>query len=139
MLIDPDLSSAELYRLVTLWESQWRKLVDAIPSCSLRLGHTAEPLLRAGVELAKSSSSGSVIESIGACMRLILHLPDLVGLLALRPMHLSVNNYLLTHPHRMIRSVSRIFAQDPKVIRRQMEAVGSSTTTVWRQALSRLR
>jgi hypothetical protein len=36
----------------------------------------------------------------------------------------------------MVMAVSRVFAEDPYLVRRKMEAVGSSTTSVWRQALA---
>jgi hypothetical protein len=138
-LADRNLSSSDLYRLITIWEERWKKLFDAVPSCTLNLGQTVEPLLKNGAELAKAYSTGSIHGALMAGVKIIQGLTGLRGAIALRPVHLSVNNYLRTRPDEMISAASNLFEESSIDVRRKMEAIGATNSTVWMHALAPYR
>jgi hypothetical protein len=113
-------------------------VAETFPTSSLQLGKSATKLLVNGATLAEQYQTGSLVGALVAGTRMIATATGLLGNMVFRAVHMSVNNYLRTHPQRMITAVSRVFDEDPRSIRRKMQAVDSSTTTVLRQALANL-
>lgn len=138
MMSDPGLTSSKFYQLTEAWDRKWNKLADLSLPSIMQVGSTAVPLLAGGKELATAYKSGSTLGTIVAGAKLFSSVGYMMGSLTLRPVHLSVQNYLKTHPHHMIGATSRVFETDPVRVRRLMDVVGGTTQNVWRAALAKL-
>jgi len=138
MMSDPSLTSSKFFQLADAWDRRWNKLADLSLPSIMQVGSTAVPLLAGGKELATAYKSGSTIGTVVAGVKLFSAVGSVMGGLTLRPVHLSVQNYLKTHPHHMIGAASRVFETDPLRVKRLMEAVGGTTQSVWRAALAKL-
>ena len=137
MLSDSSLSSAKYYQLVQSWERQWQKLAYVSVPSIMELGTSAASLLEGGRHLAGVIKTGTKIDLVLAGLKLVSAAGSTIGGFTFRPVHLSVRNYIRTHPKQMIVAASRIFASDPLYVRRQMEAVAGSSSNVWRRGLEK--
>jgi hypothetical protein len=137
MLGDPELSSEKFFQLSERWEANWLKAANiGIPSM-VQVGMSTGQLLEGGREIASAYQNGATIGSVVTGLKMLDWLRSLAGQLTLRPVHLSVNNYIRTHPRQMVVAASRVFWEDPVVLKRKMEAVASPTSNLWREALLR--
>lgn len=139
MMSDPDLDSTTYFSLLEAWEKQWRSLSDVAMPSLVHMGDTTNALLSHGREMASAYKNGASFGTVLAGLKLV----DMVGTMArkatFRPVHLSVNNYVRTHPRHMIGAVSRVFGADPLRVKQQLEMVAGVPANVWHVAMRKLR
>ena len=66
-------------------------------------------------------------------LSLMKDLNEATSLLALRPLHTPVRNYLLSTRKQMSASIARVFEKDPVVIDRLMQQI-AAPSSLWRKA-----
>lgn len=139
ILADPNLSSQKFFQLIEKWENNWIKASDFGAPSIMEIGISTSELLEGGKELATAYKTGATVGTVITALKLVKFASSLTGNGTLRPVHLSVNNYIRTHPRQMIVAASRVFQTDPIIMKRQMEAVASPSANLWREAISRYR
>jgi hypothetical protein len=131
IIADPQLSSSQYIRLVENWDQRWKSIADDTSTCTFQIGKTAASLLSGAVALATAAPLAAVSAGLG----LVGGFSGLKGQLALRPVHLSVSNYVHSHPHETVAVVSSIFSLSPVRVQEKLDKVALRTKSVWRQAL----
>ncbi len=139
IMIDPSLSSPRFLQITERWEREWQNLASVGFPSLMQLGTSSAQLLEGGSELALAYKSGATLGTLKTGLNLMSRASAMYRKFTLRPVHLSVNNYVRTHPRQMILAASKVFATDPHQVRKQMEAVAGAPSSVWRAALAQLR
>ena len=127
ILRDPTYSPEKKYIAETNWMKQWNNLnQDITVPNQISIPKTAHPFLKNAAKVTKvlyKGSKGDFDEAVETAREIFSDIYTNQHLL--RPVHMSVRNYLKTSDNRMKESVSNIFERDLAKINKEIRLLAS--------------